>query len=305
MTDRFGGQVFNDSVFKDYVFNDYVTLIESTLPGLLNHSKIPANLAQPMLYALMAGGKRIRPTLTLLTAELLGSTREQALKTACAVEMIHTYSLIHDDLPAMDDDDLRRGKPTLHIQFDEALAILAGDGLQSLAFEIIAGDNQLSEHCRLSLIQNISKAVGPAGMVAGQVLDMAGEKSAIDAEQLVEMHNRKTGDLIAASVMAGATIAGANEAAQDHLSQFGYRLGLAFQVRDDLLDVLSDTETLGKPQGSDQRQDKSTFTSIFGIDGAKDRLKELHHGALEALTPFGSSAEPLKALTQFVVDRIH
>jgi geranylgeranyl diphosphate synthase type II len=296
-------------------FSDYTALIESTLPTLLNNPLIPASLAAPMRYAVMAGGKRIRPLLTLLTAELLADSKTQSkakaqvqaqsLKTACAIEMIHTYSLIHDDLPSMDDDELRRGKPTVHIQFDEALAILAGDALQSLAFEIITNDEQLSERSRLNLVRNIAKAIGPTGMVAGQVLDMAAENMLISADQLTEMHNRKTGDLIAASVMAGAEIVGASHDAQTHLGQFGYNLGLAFQVRDDLLDVLSDTATLGKPQGSDERQDKSTFTTIFGVEGAKDRLDELHNSSLAALEPFGSKAEPLRALTNFVVARIH
>ena len=286
-------------------FADYAALIESTLPDLLNNPNVPDALADPMRYALMAGGKRIRPTLTLLTTELLGASKNKALKTACGIEMIHTYSLIHDDLPAMDDDELRRGKPTVHIQFDEAMAILAGDALQSLAFEIIAHDDQLPKDCRLALIQSISRAIGPAGMVAGQVLDMQAEKVGISAEQLSEMHSRKTGDLIAASVLAGAQIAGASPEETDSLRQFGYRLGLAFQIRDDLLDVLSDTETLGKPQGSDARQQKRTFTSIFGVDGARERLNSLHQDALFALKPFGNRSAPLQALTNFVVDRIH
>ncbi|MFT4676618.1 MAG: geranylgeranyl diphosphate synthase type II [Patiriisocius sp.] len=280
-------------------------LIESWLPSYLPAGQTPTILHEAMHYALMAGGKRIRPILVLLTNQLLGGTQANAMATACAVEMIHTYSLIHDDLPAMDDDELRRGKPTLHIKFSEAIAILAGDALQSRAFEIITRDDHLADSTQLSLIRAISTAIGPQGMVAGQVLDMEGENRSIDGTALVEMHNRKTGDLISASIMAGACIAGATDAEQQHLKDFGYSLGLAFQIRDDLLDVLGDTETLGKPQGSDQRQDKNTFTSIYGVEGARERLDTLRSRALTSLEPMGARAKPLVELTHFVVERIH
>lgn len=284
----------------------YVTLVESELSRLiLDQKNIPAELSSAMDYALMAGGKRIRPALVLTTNRILGGNDQSALMTACAIEMIHTYSLIHDDLPCMDDDELRRGKPTLHVKYSEATAVLAGDALQSLAFELLSTDSEISTDIRLGLIQSIAKAIGPAGMVAGQVHDMAGENQCLSPVQLNEMHNRKTGDLIAASVMAGARIAGAPEVEQSLLAKFGYALGLAFQVRDDLLDVLSTTEQLGKPQGSDERQAKTTFVSLFGIDGARSRLKALHTESKEALQPFGAKAAPLIELADFVVDRIH
>jgi geranylgeranyl pyrophosphate synthase len=286
-------------------FSVYRDRIESQLPTYLGSGQTPNDLNEAMHYALMAGGKRIRPLLVLLTTDILGGVQEDAMATASAIEMIHTYSLIHDDLPAMDDDELRRGKPTLHIKFDDAIAILAGDALQSLAFETIASDDHLSDAKRVNLIKMIARAVGPRGMVAGQMLDMASENQRIDAAALTEMHNRKTGDLISASVMAGACIADANPRQQKHLLAFSYALGLAFQVRDDLLDVLGDTETLGKPKGSDFRQNKSTFTSIFGVEGAKERLGSLYEEAIKSLQPLGQRADPLVELTRFVVERIH
>ena len=286
-------------------FSVYRDRIESQLPNYLSSEQSPRDLHEAMHYALMAGGKRIRPLLVLLTTDALGGAQGDAMATAAAIEMIHTYSLIHDDLPAMDDDDLRRGKPTLHIKFNDAIAILAGDALQSLAFEIIASDDHLSDAKRISLIKTITRAIGPVGMVAGQMLDMAGENQHIDAAALTEMHNRKTGDLISASVMAGACIANASPQEQQHLRAFGYALGLAFQVRDDLLDVLGNTETLGKPKGSDLRQNKSTFTSIFGVEGAKERLDTIYAEALGCLKPLGPRADSLAELTHFVVERIH
>tara|TARA_R110002072_G_scaffold104540_2_gene228998 strand:+ start:10968 stop:11840 length:873 start_codon:yes stop_codon:yes gene_type:complete len=280
-------------------------LIEAQLPAYLDTGSTPAVLKEAMQYALMAGGKRIRPILVLLTNELLGGSQRQAIDTACAIEMIHTYSLIHDDLPAMDNDELRRGMPTLHVKYDDAIAILAGDALQSLAFETIASDQQLTDSKRVWLVRTIAAAAGPRGMVAGQMLDMEGESQDIGGDALAEMHNRKTGDLISASVMAGACIADATDAEQQHLKAFGYSLGLAFQIRDDLLDVTGDTQTLGKPQGSDLRQNKNTFTTIYGIEGAKARLDTLRIEALKSLEPLGQRAEPLIALTHFIVDRIH
>lgn len=285
-------------------FSAHLDRIESQLPTYLKPEQTPHDLHEAMHYALK-GGKRIRPLLVLLTTDILGGAQEDAITTAAAIEMIHTYSLIHDDLPAMDNDDLRHGKPTLHIKFNDAIAILAGDALQSLAFEIIADDDHLTDAKRVSLIKIIARAAGPVGMVAGQMLDMASENQRIDAAALTEMHNRKTGDLISASVMAGACIANASPQEQQHLQAFGYALGLAFQVRDDLLDVLGNTATLGKSKGSDLRQNKSTFTSIFGVEGAKERLDTIYKEALKCLQPLGKRADPLVELTHFVVERIH
>lgn len=283
---------------------DQIDLIETTLTTLLPNTT-PEPLRSVMHHAVTAGGKRIRPLLTVLTTQMLGGTCSDAIRTGCAIEMIHTYSLIHDDLPAMDDDALRRGKPTVHIAFDEATAILAGDALQSLAFEIVACDRQLSDKTRIELIQIISKAVGATGMVAGQVLDMQNENKAISIDALKEMHNRKTGDLISTSIAAGACIAGASPEDRKCLETFGYLLGLAFQIRDDILDETSTTEALGKPQGSDKEQNKSTFTTLYGIQEAKQHLVDVRDQALDALKPLDNRANKLKELTHFVVDRLH
>lgn len=270
-------------------------------------TSVPANAPEPlksaMLHALTAGGKRVRPLLTLLTCEMLGADPQRALNTACAIEMIHTYSLIHDDLPAMDDDDLRRGKPTLHIAYDEATAILAGDALQSLGFQLIGEDSSLEAEVKAELLPLIAKAIGPTGMVAGQVIDMQSENKQIDSTALTEMHNRKTGDLIATSVSAGACIARASLEQREHLAQFGYALGLTFQIRDDLLDVLATTEQLGKPQGSDAEQNKSTFTTLHGLEGAKEHLAATRDLALSELEHLDTDTSVLVDLTHYVADR--
>ena len=282
--------------------SQHLTLIEQALTSGLPDN-CPEPLKSAMHYAVTAGGKRIRPLLTLLTCEMLGANPEKAIQTACAIEMVHTYSLIHDDLPSMDDDDLRRGQPTLHIQFDEATAILAGDALQSLAFELVSGDPMLTPDEGSGLVFMLAKAIGPNGMVAGQVLDMQAENRQISAEHLTAIHNHKTGDLIATSVSAGARIGGADDDEIQKLQRFGLALGLAFQIRDDLLDVLGTTEELGKPQGSDAEKNKSTFTTIYGVEGAKAHLMQTRDLALESLAPFGNKNESLVGLTHYVVDR--
>jgi geranylgeranyl diphosphate synthase type II len=264
----------------------------------------PEPLKSAMHYAVTAGGKRLRPVLTLVTCEMLGGNSGQALNTAAAIEMVHTYSLIHDDLPAMDDDALRRGKPTVHIAFDEATAILAGDALQSLAFQLIAEDTSLNAETRVDLLALLANAIGPTGMVAGQVLDMASENTRIDADALAKIHQHKTGDLIATAISAGACIAGANSDDRAALTRFGYLLGLAFQIRDDLLDVIGTTEQLGKPQGSDVAQNKSTYTSIYGVEGAERHLRKVRDEALEALKPLNNRAGQLIDLTHFVAERL-
>lgn len=281
----------------------HIELIEQQLTLALPDTT-PEPLKSAMHYAVTAGGKRLRPVLTLVTCEMLGGKINDAIATATAIEMVHTYSLIHDDLPAMDDDELRRGKPTLHIVFDEATAILAGDALQSLAFELIAGDQHLDAETRGDLVLLLASAIGPRGMVAGQILDMAGESNTVTDTMLTEMHNRKTGDLIATAISSGARIAGANSDDQASLQNFGYLLGLSFQIRDDLLDEISTTEQLGKPQGSDQARGKSTYTSLYGVEGAEQRLREVRDAALEALKPLDNRAGVLVELTHYVADRL-
>jgi geranylgeranyl diphosphate synthase type II len=281
----------------------YQQRIHDQLNICLDLPRVPAQLLAAMRYAVLNGGKRIRPGLIYLAGEALGSAIEQSDHSACAIEMIHCYSLIHDDLPSMDDDDLRRGQPTVHIAFDEATAILAGDGLQALAFEVIANDPRLNAETRIEIIRIIAQAAGPFGMVGGQVLDLAAESTQISAAALENMHRRKTGDLIAACLQIAARINGADEATEAALVSYGYSLGLAFQIRDDILDHTGDTTVLGKPSGSDLSNQKSTFVSLFGLTGASDQLEQLRQDAIEALTPLGSAGGSLIALANYISTR--
>ena len=259
-----------------------------------------------MRYSEMNGGKRVRPLLAYAACEALGAAPEQANGAACAVELIHAYSLVHDDLPAMDDDDLRRGQPTTHKAFDEACAILAGDGLQSLAFNALL-DPQLSpqaDSIRLAMVQTLALAAGPAGMVGGQAIDLGSVGLKLDQTALEFMHRHKTGALIEASVRLGALAsARADQAQLDALQTYARAIGLAFQVQDDILDVESDTETLGKRQGADIARDKPTYPALLGLQAAKAYALELRDQALEALRPFDAAAEPLRELARYIVAR--
>jgi geranylgeranyl diphosphate synthase type II len=266
---------------------------------------LPVALHKAMRYSVFAGGKRIRPVLMIAACEAVGGDAELVLPAACAMEMIHTYSLIHDDLPAMDDDDLRRGKPTCHIVYGEALAILAGDALQALAFELIAGDNALSPQARVEIISTLAKASGAAGMVGGQVVDLASENTFIDAATLEQMHRRKTGELISASVVCGAIVAGSSGPEREALERYGYDLGLAFQVKDDILDATGETDVIGKPAGSDQSRRKSTFVSSYGLNQATAMLDDLRQDAVDALSPFGAAGLSLQTMAEFVANRDH
>lgn len=283
----------------------YRSRVESRLQTYLNVEGAPTRLQQAMQYAVFNGGKRIRPTLVYLAAEAAGAPMEHADATASAVEMVHTYSLIHDDLPAMDDDDLRRGKPTCHIKFDEATAILAGDALQAAAFEAIAEDAYLPVPVRLMLISRLATAIGAAGMVGGQVIDLESEHQPIDEATLVRMHRAKTGALISTSVVAGAIIAAAPRAVIEALSRYGYSLGLAFQIKDDLLDVTGNTEVLGKRAGADVAHQKTTFVSVHGVDNAAAQLDSLRQDAISCLEPMKESGEKLRELADFVANRDH
>ncbi|QJP11606.1 (2E,6E)-farnesyl diphosphate synthase [Pseudomonas multiresinivorans] len=259
-----------------------------------------------MRYSVVNGGKRVRPLLAYAACEALGGEAERADGAACAVELIHAYSLVHDDLPAMDDDDLRRGQPTTHIAYDEACAILAGDGLQALAFEVI-GNAQLNPQdaqTRLDMLMILARAAGSAGMVGGQAIDLESVGRKIDQAALETMHRHKTGALIEASVQLGALASGrANAAALEALRRYAEAVGLAFQVQDDILDVESDTATLGKTQGKDQAHDKPTYPALLGLDEAKAYALALRDQALAALEGFGDSAEPLRALARYIVER--
>ncbi|MCY1201879.1 Farnesyl diphosphate synthase [compost metagenome] len=263
-------------------------------------------LYQAMRYSVVNGGKRVRPLLVYAACEALGGDAACADGAACAVELIHAYSLVHDDLPAMDDDDLRRGQPTTHIAFDEATAILAGDGLQALAFEVLADPmrNPHDAETRLAMIASLGHAAGPAGMVGGQAIDLGSVGLKLDQAALEAMHRHKTGALIEASVRLGALASGqADPASLAALRIYARAIGLAFQVQDDILDVESDTATLGKTQGKDQAHDKPTYPALLGLDNAKAYALELRDQALRATANLGDAAEPLRTLARYIVER--
>lgn len=263
-------------------------------------------LYQAMRYSVMNGGKRVRPLLVYAACEALEGKLGQADGAACAVELIHAYSLVHDDLPAMDDDDLRRGQPTTHKAFDEASAILAGDALQSLAFGVLSTprSNPQDAETRLQMIELLSQAAGPAGMVGGQAIDLGSVGLQLDQQALEIMHRHKTGALIEASVRLGALASGSRDSAEHQaLQQYAQAIGLAFQVQDDILDVESDTATLGKTQGKDEANHKPTYPALLGLDAAKRYAQELHDQALQVLHPLGDSAKPLRELARYIVER--
>ncbi|MBC2691094.1 MULTISPECIES: (2E,6E)-farnesyl diphosphate synthase [Pseudomonas] len=265
-----------------------------------------ARLYEAMRYSVMNGGKRVRPLLAYAACQALGGEAEQANGAACAVELIHAYSLVHDDLPAMDDDDLRRGQPTTHKKFDEACAILAGDGLQSLAFSALLDPrlNTADAEIRLQMVSALALAAGPAGMVGGQAIDLGSVGIKLDQQALEYMHRHKTGALIEASVKLGALASGRAEKSElKALQTYAQAIGLAFQVQDDILDVESDTQTLGKRQGADIARDKPTYPALLGLEAAKAYALELRDLALHALRPFDASAEPLRDLARYIVDR--
>ena len=261
-------------------------------------------LADAIAYLAKHPGKQLRSRLTLLCAELIAeASTDAAIIAGEAIELLHTYSLVHDDLPAMDDDDLRRGQPTLHCAFDEATAILTGDGLQAAAFQHLVSIESLSDTQRVDLVRVISKAVGFDGMVGGQALDLAAEHHALEADALQNIHRLKTGALIAASAEAGAICANASTAQRQALVEFATAIGLAFQVTDDVLDVTGDSESLGKTAGKDIKAEKSTYVSALGLAGAKEEADRLLNAALEALDIFGDRADPLRDLARQMVHR--
>jgi geranylgeranyl diphosphate synthase type II len=271
--------------------------LDRVLPPVAGH--LP-RLAEAMRYSALGGGKRLRPALALAAAEACGRDRSPALPVAAAVEMIHTYSLIHDDLPAMDDDDLRRGRPTSHRVFGEALAILAGDALLTQAFEVLAAAAEIPAARRVEIVREIAAAGGPAGLVGGQVADLAAEGRELTLPELEFIHARKTGALIHASVRAGALAAGAHAAQLAALSEYARRIGLGFQIVDDLLDIEGDPMATGKGTGRDSTHRKATFPASFGIEASRRRAAELIDEALGAIAAFGDEADPLRSLARFV-----
>jgi len=293
------------------MLGDYQKGCQQRVDGCLEALFVPPlpqleRLYQAMRYSVMNGGKRVRPLLVYAACEALRGDRATADGAACAVELIHAYSLVHDDLPAMDDDDLRRGQPTTHKAFDEACAILAGDGLQSLAFEAMAQErhNPQDAALRLRMFAVLARAAGPAGMVGGQAIDLGSVGLKLDRDALELMHRHKTGALIEASVQLGALASGRADADNlASLSQYARAIGLAFQVQDDILDVESDTATLGKHQGADIARNKPTYPALLGMDTAKAYALELRDQALHALRTFDLTAEPLRELARYIVER--
>ncbi len=265
----------------------------------------PAGLGDAMRYAVLDGGKRLRPLLVLAASEAVGGNDGAALRAACAVELIHAYSLVHDDMPCMDNDVLRRGKPTVHVKFGQAQALLAGDALQALAFELLAPDDAaIPARVQAALCRLLARAAGHAGMAGGQAIDLASVGRALTEGELREMHRRKTGALLQGSVMMGAACGTADAAAQAALSAYGAAMGLAFQVVDDILDVTADSATLGKTAGKDAAQDKPTYVSLLGLERSAAFAQELLGEALAALAASGlRDTQALQALAIMVVNR--
>lgn len=277
--------------------------LAARLPG---PEVIPSRLHEAMRYSVLGGGKRIRPALVFAAARAVGRTEDEVEGAACAVELIHVYSLVHDDLPAMDDDDLRRGRPTVHKAYDEATGVLVGDALQTLAFHVLSKDPALpaSAATRLKLVELLADASGSFGMAGGQAIDLEAQGRRLDLTQVEEMHSRKTGALIRVSVMlAAACSSSLDSRVHEALAGFAGPIGLAFQIQDDLLDVLGDVSTLGKATGADSERSKPTHPSIIGIEASQERVRLLHAQALEALSPLGARADLLRALADWLLAR--
>ena len=279
--------------------------VNLTLERLLEmHDDPETELIEAMRYAVLDGGKRIRPFLTVSSADLFNVETERSLRVAAAIEMVHCYSLVHDDLPAMDDDELRRGQPTCHVKYGEATAILAGDALLTRAFEVLADDKTHPDpHVRSDLVMALSRAAGPAGMVGGQMLDLIAEESDLNMPEITRLQRMKTGMLIAVSCEAGAVLGKATQGASHALHAYAHDLGLAFQIADDLLDVEGDENTVGKRTGKDEEAGKATFVSLLGVERAREQAQMLVAQACEHLDLFGEKADSLKNMARFVVDR--
>lgn len=283
-------------------------LVEEELHRIFDIDEKPEIIYEAMRYSVFAGGKRLRPVLCLSACELLGEDINKALPVACAIELIHTYSLIHDDLPAMDNDDLRRGKPTNHKIYGEAIAILAGDGLLNLGYELLV--RHALEHPEdykriLKATDEIAKASGCKGIIGGQVVDILSQNTEITYEELKFMHEHKTGALIEASVCSGAYIAGATEEEIHALREYARLIGFAFQIKDDILDVIGDEGKLGKKIGSDKEKGKFTFVNIFGLKKSQEMVVELTQNAVKILDRFGEKAEFLKDLSNYLTERVN
>jgi geranylgeranyl diphosphate synthase type II len=278
--------------------------IDRALDGLVppegGHAAI---LHEAMRYSLFAGGKRLRPVLTLAAVEAVGGETDVAMNTACAMECIHTYSLIHDDLPALDNDDLRRGRPTCHREYGEAMAILAGDALLTLAFDIIARTNGASPEAMVRVVAEVARGAGADGMIGGQVVDIESEGKEISFPELEYIHTHKTGRLIRAALRSGAILGGATEGELEAISEYAGAVGLAFQILDDILDVEGSSETMGKPVGGDAKKGKATYPSLIGLSESKEMAAELIKTATTAIKGFDEKAEPLRAIAEYIIAR--
>lgn len=286
--------------------DDKRRMINRRLGSLLDAYSASSRLDQAMHYSLMGDGKRIRPVLSIAAAEAVGAEEtEPVLRTACAVEMIHAYSLIHDDLPALDNDDTRRGRPTCHVRFDEATALLAGDALLTLAFEIISdADAGFSDSpVQLAVVRKIAKAAGNRGMIEGQMRDMIAEGKAMEPASLKRIHELKTGAVIGASVTAGAIAGGGADDQVSALSEYAANIGLAFQVADDLLNVEGDPQIMGKSAGTDALHQKATYPGLLGVEASRKYAGDLVSAALDSLAIFGDRAMPLHAIARYIVER--
>ena len=299
MSVQFNSEAFNRRLLDDAEF------VTRALDTLLPVDDGPeGRLMEAVRYAVLLGGKRVRPYLTLNTAALFSVDPKCALRAAAAIEMVHCYSLVHDDLPAMDDDDLRRGQPACHIKFDEASAILAGDALLTRAFEVLAEDGTHQDAgVRVELVQALARASGPLGMVGGQMLDLVAHDHDLDMNEIARLQRMKTGGLIDFAVMSGAILGKANEDSRHRLHGYAHDLGLAFQIVDDLLDVVGDEAQVGKRTGKDEAQGKATFVSMMGIDGAREQAQRLGDQAIQHLDIFAEKADPLRDMAHFIVHR--
>ncbi|HHJ35322.1 MAG TPA: (2E,6E)-farnesyl diphosphate synthase [Gammaproteobacteria bacterium] len=287
--------------------DDYQKRVNAALDKYLPANDPPEhNLAEAIRYSVIGGGKRIRPAMVYAAGEAMGVSTDLMDIPACAVEMIHAYSLIHDDLPAMDDDDLRRGRPTCHRAFDEATAMLAGDALQALAYEILARDDhkELTPEHRIQMLSLLTEASGAHGMAGGQAVDLASVGKRLTLAQLEHMHQLKTGALIRASILLGGMCKhDISQQETDILNNYAQCIGLSFQIQDDILDVIGDTETLGKPQGSDEKQEKPTFPAIIGLKESQELALAQHQLALKYLEPLDKKADSLRQLSAYIVER--
>lgn len=290
-------------MFKEY-WKEKQQLVEAAMEKIFpRETAQDKTLCDAMNYSLMAGGKRLRPVLLMAAADAVGGRGTDYLCTACAIEMIHTYSLIHDDLPAMDNDDYRRGKLTNHKVYGEGMAVLAGDALLTMAFEVMLRQPASSAEARLAVVQEMSQAAGPNGMVGGQAIDLESENKHIDMKRLKQMHMGKTGALFCAAIRAGAILAGTDEDQLTALTLYAEKFGMAFQITDDILDVTGSEEVIGKPVGSDERNHKSTYVTLTSLETAQQLARQAADDAVAALDGFDEKADFLRDIVRYLIDR--